>query len=131
VKFITRSSKPDDSGSTAFLQQLLIRLPEVRSVVEPFQTFAALVRERRAQELDPWMQMALQSTCNALRQFARGLQQDEATVQAALTVEWSNGQAEGQVNRLKLLKRQMYGRAKFDLLRLRVLSPILWHEIRG
>ena len=53
--------------------------------------------------------------------FATGLKTDYHAVKAALTTDWSNGQVEGQVNRLKLLKRQMYGRAKFDLLRQRVL----------
>jgi transposase len=53
--------------------------------------------------------------------FAEGLKQDEAAVKAALSLEWSNGQVEGQINRLKLVKRQMYGRAGFDLLRRRSL----------
>jgi transposase len=56
-----------------------------------------------------------------LQTFAAGLQRDYAAVRAALSEPWSNGQTEGQVTRLKLLKRQMYGRAKFDLLRQRVL----------
>jgi transposase len=56
-----------------------------------------------------------------LKAFARGLEQDRAAIEAALREEWSNGQTEGQVHRLKLLKRQMYGRAKFDLLRAKVL----------
>ena len=55
------------------------------------------------------------------RNFALGIQQDYAAVRAALETPWSNGQTEGQVNRLKFIKRQMYGRAKLDLLRLRVL----------
>ena len=53
--------------------------------------------------------------------FATGLEQDGAAVRAALTLPWCNGQAEGQVNHLKPLKRQSYGRASFDLLRRRVL----------
>jgi transposase len=57
-----------------------------------------------------------------LRAFGDSLQRDEAAVRAALRLEWSNGQVEGQVNRLKLIKRQMFGRAKFDLLRKRVLK---------
>ncbi len=57
----------------------------------------------------------------AIQTFAAGLEQDGAAVRAALTEPWSSGQAEGQVNRLKLLKRQSYGRASFDLLRRRVL----------
>ena len=51
-----------------------------------------------------------------MRLFAKGLRQDLAAVRNAVTMEWSNGQTEGQVNRLKMLKRQMYGRANFDLL---------------
>ncbi len=57
----------------------------------------------------------------ALRGFAIGLRADYAAVEAGLTLEWSNGQTEGQINRLKLLKQQMYGRAGFTLLRQRVL----------
>jgi len=57
----------------------------------------------------------------ATETFAAGLEQDGAAVRAALTTPWSNGQAEGQVTRLKLLKRQMYGRAGLDLLRYRTL----------
>jgi transposase len=56
-----------------------------------------------------------------LRGFATGIINDVAAVRAALSQPWSNGPVEGQVNRLKMLKRQMYGRAKFDLLRSRVL----------
>jgi transposase len=57
-----------------------------------------------------------------LKQFAKGLKQDLAAVTNVLSLPWSNGQTEGQVNRLKLIKRQMYGRASFDLLRKRVLA---------
>jgi transposase len=56
-----------------------------------------------------------------MRQYAAGLVKDLSAVRAALTCPWSNGQTEGQVNRLKLVKRQMYGRANFDLLRQRFL----------
>ena len=57
----------------------------------------------------------------AIETFAAGVRQDEGAVKAALSMPWSNGQTEGQVNKLKLIKRQMYGRASFDLLRRRVL----------
>lgn len=68
-----------------------------------------------------WLNDALKSGVPAVTTFAVGLQQDAAAVKAALTKPWSNGQTEGQVNKLKLLKRQTFGRAKFDLLRRRVL----------
>jgi transposase len=58
-----------------------------------------------------------------VQSFAIGIRQDYAAIRAALETAWSNGQTEGQVNRLKFIKRQMYGRARFDLLRLRVLHP--------
>ncbi|RUQ59304.1 ISL3 family transposase [Azospirillum doebereinerae] len=71
--------------------------------------------------LDSWLKDALSCGIPAVETFAAGVRQDEAAVKAALTMPWSSGQAEGQVNKLKLIKRQMYGRANFDLLRRRVL----------
>ena len=68
-----------------------------------------------------WLADALKSGVSAVATFAAGLMQDGAAVKAALTTPWSSGQTEGQVNKLKLLKRQTFGRAKFDLLRRRVL----------
>jgi transposase len=67
-----------------------------------------------------WLADALKSDVSAVATFARGLQQDGAAVKAALTTPWSSGQTEGQVGKLKLLKRQTFGRAKFDLLRRRM-----------
>lgn len=81
--------------------------------------FAAIVRERKADDLDRWLADAAESE---MRSFADGLRQDEAAVRAALELPWSNGQTEGQITRLKLIKRQMFGRAKHDLLRARVLQ---------
>jgi transposase len=72
--------------------------------------------------LEPWLEEASRSGIAELRTFAAGIKRDEAAVLAALTYEWSQGQVEGQVHRLKLLKRQSYGRAGFDLLRHRVLA---------
>jgi transposase len=82
-----------------------------------------MVRERQAGGWENWMTKAQGlGVARELHGFAEGLKQDEAAVKAALSLEWSNGQVEGQVTRLKLLKRQMYGRAGFDLLRRRVLQ---------
>jgi transposase len=85
------------------------------------EAFAQMVRERTADQLDPWVEDVLASPWRELKRFARGLRQDYAAVKAALTSRYSNGPTEGHVNRLKLFKRQMYGRAKLDLLRQRVL----------
>ena len=78
------------------------------------QSFCRLLRERQADQLDDWLDKAEQCGLNVFRNFAAGLRRDYAAVKAALTYEWSQGQVEGQVNRLKLIKREMYGRANFD-----------------
>jgi transposase len=85
------------------------------------QAFLTLVRERRGDELEAWMAEAIESGITELARFARGLQEDLAAVKAGLTLEWSNGVTEGQIHRLKLVKRQGYGRDGFALLRQRVL----------
>ena len=72
-------------------------------------------------ELDAWLTEAGACGVPAMETFAAGLGRDSDAIRAALTTPWSNGQTEGQVNRLKLLKRQSYGRAGFDLLRRHVL----------
>ena len=72
-------------------------------------------------ELETWLAEARACGVGAVETFAAGLEQDGAAARAALTLPWSSGQAEGQVNRLKLLKRQSYGRVSFNLLRQRVL----------
>lgn len=84
--------------------------------------FLRLVRERGRDGLDPWLTEAEGGAVPELRRFAAGLRRDQAAVEAALTYAWSSGQTEGQVTRLKLIKRAMYGRAGFDLLRRRVLQ---------
>ena len=78
-------------------------------------------RQEQSDALQLWLERARASGIGELIWFANGVEQDRAAVEAACSSQWSQGQVEGQVNRLKLLKRQMYGRAKFDLLRARVL----------
>jgi hypothetical protein len=80
------------------------------------QAFFILMRERRAGDLETWLEEATVSGIPELAAFAKGVRRDLAAVKAAMTLPWSQGQTEGQVNRLKLLKRQMYGRANPDLL---------------
>src|SRR5262249_13633388 len=83
--------------------------------------FGQLVRQRNHAAIGPWLTAAEQSGMPEFQGFANGLRRDLQAVTAALKWELSNGQTEGQVNRLKTLKRAMYGRAKLDLLRLRLL----------
>jgi len=79
-----------------------------------------MLREQTVGTLDAWLNSCSKSGIEGFETFAAGLRQDDAAVRAALSEPWSNGPAEGQINRLKTLKRQMYGRAGFDLLRKRV-----------
>jgi transposase len=95
--------------------------PAVEKAVSLAQEFAVMVREREHEQLEHWLERADAGGQSALRSFAGGIRRDYAAVEAALKLPYSNGPVEGQVNRLKFLKRQMYGRAKFDLLRKRVL----------
>ncbi len=85
------------------------------------QAFVLMLAERRGTDLDAWLAQAKHSGIAELKSFAQGIRRDYAAVRAAFSSPWSNGQVEAQVNRLKLIKRQMFGRAQFDLLRLRVL----------
>ena len=84
--------------------------------------FNRLVRERRGQHLEEWINEATRSSFPEVRGFATGLFSDYDAVRAGLTQPWSSGAVEGAVNRIKMIKRQMYGRAKLDLLRKRVIA---------
>ena len=95
--------------------------PHLKRLQTLFQHFTHMLRERRGEELDQWLHAAFFSGIPELRAFVNKLRQDQAAVQAGLTLKWNNGMVEGHINRLKLIKRSIYGRANFDLLRLRVL----------
>ena len=107
-----------------YVEQLLHAEPTMAQAYTLSQAFLALVRERRGDALAAWMTETSASGIAALVRFAQGLQEDLAAVQAGLTLPWSNGAVEGHVNRLKLLKRQSYGRAGVGLLRQRVMQAI-------
>jgi transposase len=86
------------------------------------QDFHAMMHKREGERLDAWLTQVLESGLSELRSFAEGVERDKPAVQARLTLAINNGQVEGHINCLKLIKRNMYGRANFDLLRQRVLS---------
>ncbi len=108
-----------DSAERDLVVTLVNAAPEITQAVTLVRAFGAMIREHKVDALDPWFAAARQS---ALRGFADSIKRDRAAVKAALTLPWSSGPVEGQINKLKLVKRQMYGRANFDLLRQRVLS---------
>jgi transposase len=103
------------------LDELHTAVADVATVYPMVQAFRRMVRERAGASLESWLQLASEAGIKELKSFATGLRRDFAAVQNGLSLEWSSGQTEGQVNRLKEIKREMYGRAKFDLLRQRIL----------
>lgn len=113
-----RRLKPDEKKFLASLSQVnkqigeLIRLS--RELVE-------IIKQNGKDGLTVWLDRARSSQVKEMRGFACGIIKDEAAVRQAVTSQWSNGQTEGQVNRLKTIKRQMYRRANFDLLKARVI----------
>lgn len=106
-------------------QQALVQMrqahPEIAQVMEIVADFLTMLRTLQGDQLEAWMETARQSHIREIQNFVEKLRKDRQAVQAGLTLSWNNGVVEGHVNRLKCLKRMMYGRAKFDLLRQRVL----------
>jgi transposase len=108
--------EPEDR---AFVERLLARSPEIAAAAAVARRFADLLRRRSDETLDAWLADARASP---LARFAKGLGQDLAAVRNAVAMPWSTSPVEGQISRLKTLKRQMAGRAGFELLRRRVLE---------
>jgi transposase len=112
------------SGPRHRFIEVLCRLePTITEVRALGQRFLGLVHRRDLQGFDRWLARTRACGAPELQRFAARLDADLSAVRAAFSSPWSNGQVEGHVNRLKFLKRQMYGRAKLDLLRIRVLHP--------
>lgn len=110
-----------DTEETTYLTRFRAQDDQLESACQLGHDFAPMVRERQGERLATWITEATESGIDDVQRFAAGLLADEPAVRAGLTLEWSQGQVEGHVNRVQLLKRQMYGRANFDLLRKRVL----------
>lgn len=118
---LTRKRKDLDQEEQARLDQLLKLRPEVQAVHALLHAFLDMVRERRHEQLRSWMEKASKSGISELKSFVAGIERDYDVVKAALRLPWSQGITEGKVNKLKTLKRVMYGRAHFPLLRQRLL----------
>jgi transposase len=109
------------------LAQVISDHAKLITTVNLAREFAEMVREQKAGDLDPWLEKAERCGFHSWKNFSSKLRQDYDAVQAALTLPWPNGITEGHVNRLKSIKREMYGRANFDLLRKRVLQLPIVH----
>jgi transposase len=102
-------------------KQVLARCPHLEALAGHVTAFAELMSGRHGERLDDWITQVEHDELPALRSFAAGLKRDHTAVVNGLTLPYSSGAVEGTINRIKMLKRQMYGRASFDLLRRRVL----------
>lgn len=112
---------PERTNTTEqrFVDALIAGSPELEGVISLAREFSSIVRRQQADRLDGWLDAAKES---ALAGFAGGLTRDLAAVRAALSLPWSTGPVEGQISRLKMIKRAMCGRAGFELLRRRILQ---------
>lgn len=110
-------------GESGLLDELRKHCEPIRVASELARSFGQAVREGDINALTAWTQRALQTTSpKEMNGFADGLMRNWPEVRAAVELPWSNGRTEGHVNRLKLIKRKMYGRGNLDLLRIRVLG---------
>jgi transposase len=105
----------------AYLARLCQADQEIAQTYELIEQFTLMLRERQGGQLDSWLKVVKEQGVAELQSFAQGLERDYEAVKAGLTLKWSQGPVEGHVHRLKLIKRQAYGRASFGHLRKRVL----------
>lgn len=102
-----------------FAERFETAVPALVAARDLIARFHIIIRRKTGRDLDPWIEEAKASP---VASFAKGIVRDRAAVRAAIISPWSNGQTEGQITRLKLVKRQMYGRAKIDLLQVRLIG---------
>ena len=121
IWFVSRSEQLSEKQSK-YLAEVCQQAEEIRKARDLTGEFCAMLRALKGERLDEWMAKVESSGVVELQRFALSLKKDLGAVRAGLTLEFSQGQTEGQVNKLKLLKRQSYGRAGFVLLRKRVLK---------
>ena len=103
------------------LKHLKQNCGEATSCYELSRGFINMIRNADVVSFDKWLVKAEASSIKEFRQFAKGIRKDASAVKAGIELPWSNGVVEGKVNKLKLIKRMMYGRTSFGLLRKRVL----------
>jgi transposase len=103
------------------LKAILDRCPELLAASDQVRGFAAMITGLTGEDLPQWMAAAREAGLPGISSFAKGLEQDLDAVTNGLTMNWSSGPVEGRVNHIKMIKRQMFGRAGLPLLRKRVL----------
>lgn len=111
-----------DKEQKEYLDRLRASDGELADAQRLVHEFAGMVRSLDGEKLGDWLTEAASSEAEAMTKFAAGLEKDHTAVKAGLTESWSTGPVEGFIQKVKLIKRQGYGRADFDLLRARVLA---------
>ncbi|MBO0795711.1 MAG: transposase, partial [Ktedonobacteraceae bacterium] len=115
----------DPSSLNVQEQSTLTFIREVHDIditYELAQRFFTMVRERQADQLDSWLEECEKSSIPDLQTFSEGLRREYSALKGALSFPYSNGPVEGQINKLKYIKRSMYGRGSFEVLRQKVLQ---------
>ena len=118
---VLRHAEHRDATDAERLSRLRTQHAALTEAIILAEEFVAIIREGQAERFDPWLAQARDSALPAFRNFARKIDSDYDAVRGAVTAPWSTGQVEGQINRLKMIKRQMFGRASFDLLNRRFI----------
>ncbi|MGW8989128.1 transposase [Streptomyces zhihengii] len=121
TRWITRHPDRLNADDAQRLKEILARVPALAATSEHVRAFAKLMNHHRGRHLKQWISAVQNDQVPALASFATGLLPDLDAVVAGLSLRYSSGAVEGHNNKIKMLKRQMFGRAGFDLLRLRVL----------
>jgi transposase len=119
---IVRHPADRDDEAQQALASLCAGAPAIRETAEVIEGYASLIREGRPLELPDWLDRARDSEESEIAAFAGRLGRDESAVHCGIALDWSDGPVEGHMNRLKAVKRAMFGRARFDLLHARVLA---------
>jgi transposase len=121
---VFRHPKKSTDSDAALLSRLGQLAPAVAETITLGQAFVQMLRSRCSERLDDWLTQAAQSALRPFQRLAKSFRRDLAAIQAGLTLPWSTGPVEGHINRLKMIKRQMFGRAKLDLLAHRFLVTL-------
>jgi transposase len=124
VWLFVRDPKALDNDELEVLAEISQASPTAQTLYQLVQAFRQLLHRREGEKLNDWLSQAKESQIDELCRFAFGIEKDKAAVVAGLTLPQNNGLVEGKVNKLKLIKRMMFGRAEFPLLRQRVLHAL-------
>ncbi len=114
----------EENYASRFIESMSQKEPQLKMVQQLSLDFYRMLKTKNKSQLNQWFSDVIQSGLIDLQRVAAGMEADATVIYEAISSRWSNGVVEGHVNRLKMLKRQMYGRAGFALLRRRAMSPL-------